>query len=180
MIIQLLDVPADLDEKSKQVLGRSMAQKLKGEFDYFRFKLAVKELVEMDMEEEMAMRSVFTTAKTLGLNKTDLLGSLDHYLEVLRTEKTQFDNALREQIDERIARRKEKGEQILAEIANLKAEIKKLTAKTEKLKVTYDSLDDTIDRERAKLQERKSSFESVYNEIIRRITDDKDKMDARL
>jgi hypothetical protein len=65
-------------------------------FDYLEFKDAVMSLIKDGNSEESSMKSVFATAKTMGLTKQKLLDAISTYLNIIVTEKKSFMDSLRQ------------------------------------------------------------------------------------
>jgi hypothetical protein len=58
------------------------------------------------MDQALAIKSAFTTGSTMGLNKENLLKSVDFYKQVIQKEKVQFDIALKNQREQKVDGRK--------------------------------------------------------------------------
>ena len=95
-------------------------------FDYLEFKDAVNDLVKDGTSEESAMKSVFATAKTMGLTKQKLLDSISVYLNVVLSEKKEFIESLRQKKQSDIIEVEDKVKQIETQLTSLGKEKDKL------------------------------------------------------
>lgn len=69
-------------------LNKSLAGMSKnGAFDYLKFRGAVNELTTQGSSEDSAIKSVYVTAKTMGLSKKDLIADTAKCLAFLTNEK---------------------------------------------------------------------------------------------
>ena len=102
---ELIDELEGNDQKSINFLSSAIEKNsLKG-FDYIEFKKSLKAMQDMNLDSTTAIKSAFATASTMGLTKERLLHSIQHYKNVLSKEKSQFDDALKKQVDSRIRKK---------------------------------------------------------------------------
>jgi predicted nucleic acid-binding Zn-ribbon protein len=100
-------MPEHLDDRSYEILMGEMVNRSDTGFDYWKFKRAVRSLMDMNMDETTAIKSAFVTASAIGLDKKGLENTIKQNLNILAEEKKQFLIALEKQIRERVHSREE-------------------------------------------------------------------------
>ena len=183
MTEQLSDIfgaEENLDEKSVQFLVKALDKNNQPGFDYLEFKQAVAALLKMQMEESIAIKSAFATASTVGLTKDKLLKTAEHYLQILSTEKNQFDIALSNQLNKRVNNKKSEIEKLKVQISKWQEQIKKLEAQIAQSQSTIDNADSIIQQEMSKIESTKQNFENTYQSIQNQIHQDIDNIKLNL
>jgi len=89
------------DRMEQSVLEAIHSGALDG-FDYLKFKHSVTNLMKMDLDERTAIKSAFTTAQSMGLDKEKLVQTISHYENIVQNEMVKFTDALRNQISKNI------------------------------------------------------------------------------
>ena len=161
-----------LDDKSVDFLTKALEKNNLPGFDYIEFKQSLAALSGMNMDETTAMKSAFATASTVGLTKEKLLKTANHYKQVLNNEKTAFDNALQNQVTQRIAGKQGEVEKLKKQIAEYKAKIEQLEAHIKKSQATIDNADSHIEEAKSKINSTKTGFEHTYQSILNQIDKD--------
>lgn len=161
-----------LDEKSIRFLTNALEKNNLPGFDYIEFKQSLLALEAMDMEEEVAVKSAFATASTLGLTKDKLLKTAEHYKKVLMNEKVQFDAALQKRVQQRIGAKEAELEKLKKQIQDYKSKIAQLEEKIAKNQETIESQDDVIQKEKDKIESTKDGFELTLQSIVNAIDKD--------
>jgi len=169
---KLLDVPADLDKKSTDALLRAIKENYTSDFDYLKFIHSVKTLKGMDMDEETAFKSAFATAKTMGFTKEAFRKSVRSYSKVLSNEREVFAEALKRQRAEKLTGQAEKNDAIKKKIESNKAKIKKLEDEIKAYEMRLESSDDTLQKEREKLESITDNFVNSYKHIDEQLKSD--------
>jgi chromosome segregation ATPase len=162
----------NLDKKSVDFLINALERNNLEGFDYIEFKQAMQELLAMQMDEEVVFRSVFTTAKTLGLTKEKLLKTAEYYKGVLKNEKQQFDVALQRQMQQKVQSKVEEVEKLKKQIEEYKLKIQQLEEKIQKSQDTIDHADENIRQEKEKIEATRDGFESTLQNIMNQIDGD--------
>ncbi|MFK8103941.1 MAG: hypothetical protein AB8G15_15515 [Saprospiraceae bacterium] len=161
-----------LDDRSIDFLTRALEKSNLPGFDYLEFKQSVAALAQMNIEEETAIKSAFTTAATMGLTKDKLLKTAGHYKEILAKEKIQFDTALQNQIQQKVAGKQAEVAKLKEQIVKHQEKIKQLQAQIEKSQLTIDGADEQINTEQSKLEETRDNFETTHQSILNQINKD--------
>ena len=169
-----------LDEKSVSSLTSALAKNNLPGFDYLEYKQSLGALVQMDMEEEIAFKSAFATAATVGLTKDKLLTTAEHYKKVLNVEKEQFDKALQKQMDQRVKSKKSEVDKLKKQIEEYKQKIQQLEDKIAKSQSTIDNADQIIQEAVSKIESTQTNFEHTLQSILNQINQDIDNIQKYL
>jgi chromosome segregation ATPase len=161
-----------LDEKSVEFLTKALSKNNLPGFDYLEFVQSLRALSAMNMDEETAIKSAFATASTVGLTKDKLVQSANHYKNVLSNERTQFEQALQNQLNKRVKGKQQEVEKLKGQIAKWKAQIQKLEEQVAKSQHTIDNADALIQEEMNKIESTKDAFEFTFQSIANQIDRD--------
>ncbi|MGH1434248.1 MAG: hypothetical protein ACRBG0_07285 [Lewinella sp.] len=164
-----------LDERSMESLVGALERENLPGFDYLEFKQSLERLQALDIEEEVAFKSAFATASTMGLTKEKLLKTAAHYKNVLDKEKVSFDAALKKQIKAKIDGKRKEVETLRKRLTEYEAkiqELQKLKAAAEK---TISEADATIESAQESINDVHQRFEAtlkaLHNQIDQDVTD---------
>ena len=158
-----------LDPKSIESLVRALEKNNLPGFDYLEFKLSLGKLALMDLPEEMAYKSAFATASTVGLTKEKLLTTGQHYRKVLHDEKEQFSQALQGQLQKRVNNKQEEVIKLKTQIQAWQEQIVNLQNQIDKSQATIDDAGSQMEAEMKKIQSTKDSFEHTHLSIMNQI-----------
>lgn len=161
-----------LDQKSVDFLTNALEKNNLPGFDYLEYKMALGALAKMEMDEATSFRSAFATASTVGLTKTRLLETADHYKKVLNKERSQFDVALKKQMQQRVASKQQEVEKLKEQIVKHQEKIAQLQAQINKYQTTIDGADALIEEAKQKIIGTQSSFEMTHQSILNQIEKD--------
>lgn len=170
--IKLFENVADLDDKSLQFLLKALIANNQKEFDYIEFKQAVIKMKDLNIGEDIAVKSAYATGSTVGLTKESLIDSAEKYQKILETEKSAFDDALNSQIENRVKSKYSEAENAQAKINEYELKISKLNNEIVKLKEEIASIDIDIKESELRLKETKSNFENTYESLKEQISQD--------
>lgn len=173
-IAEMFDNVEKHDKKSVAFLLKAIEENNLPGFDYLEFKQSMNGLRQMNMDETTAIKSAFTTGNTVGLTKSKLISSAEHYRQVLMKEKKQFDSALQKQTVERVDGRRSEKEGLAKKIQSYQAKISELQAEIVKIQSKLDKADGEIDKAQAKINDTKEKFESTYQSFVKEIERDVD------
>lgn len=164
-----------LDERSMESLVGALERENLPGFDYLEFKQSLERLQELNIEEEVAFKSAFATASTMGLTKDKLLKTAAHYKKVLDKEQVSFDAALKNQIKAKVDGKRKEVATLRKRLTDYEAkieELKKLKAAAEK---TISEADATIAAAQESINDVHQRFEAtlkaLQNQIDQDITD---------
>lgn len=169
-----------LDERSIEFLTKALEKHNLPGFDYIEFKQSLGALIDMGMEEDMAYKSSFATASTLGLTKEKLKKSVEHYKNVLSNEKKQFNAALEKQIEQRVRAKQEEVAKLRKQVEEYQAKIQQLQEKMAKAQSTIDNADQDINSSKERIESSRENFEFTWQSIMNQISVDIENIDNYL
>lgn len=179
----IFNINSELDSKGKNFINIMTAaleeSNLPG-FDYLEFKQSMAALEKMNMDKATAIKSAFATASTVGLTKEKLLQTADHYRSILNEQKSEFDDALQNQVKLKVEGKKKEVATLRKKIEEHKSAIEKLELEIQKSQETIDSSDKDIQAEEHKIEKTKDSFETVYKSILQIISKDMESFNQHL
>jgi hypothetical protein len=149
-----------LDEKSIEFISKAIEKANLPGFDYLEFRMAVDNLKKIDFDEATAYKSVFATAKTMGLTKEKLLETAAHYKAIVLKEKEQFDAASAKQQDNKVGAN-------LQQVAELQLQAEINTARGK-----ISTLDFERDGAAAKIEEAKTKYLFTHQSINNQMEQD--------
>lgn len=173
---KLKDIFSDteqLDGKSVSFLIRAIEDNNVAGFDYLEFKQSIVSLKEMGIEEDIAIKSAFATASTMGLDKKKLLDSASYYQKVLKSEKDKFDEAHQKQVKTNIDDKKAKIDQLKGKIEEINNKIRELEQKVSTYQQVIEKARADIDLAQEKIEDRKQKFENAFQNMHGEIEKDK-------
>ncbi|MDX1478930.1 MAG: hypothetical protein R3301_14555 [Saprospiraceae bacterium] len=171
-IKKTLNIGTEFDKKSADFLSAAIAKHAQDGFDYIKYKQALNAMASMDLEEAIAFKSAFATAKTMGVTKTGLINSAKHYLQVLMNEKSQFDEALNNQVKERVASKKDQVLKYQSGIEEMRKKIEEMKKRIAEFQSKIDSADEEVEQAKAKIRQTKEKFESTFDAFVAIINED--------
>jgi len=169
---QIFSINGEIDQKSLDFLTRALDRSNLQGFDYLEFKQSLNSLKKMNMDDETAIKSAFATASTVGLTKDKLVQTARHYQQIIDKEKAQFDEALQNQVREKIAGKKAEVDRLKQQIAENTKKIAQIEATIKKSQSTIDNADQDIKEAQNKIDATKSNFETTYQSILGVIAED--------
>jgi len=161
-----------LDQKSVEFLTNALEKSNLPGFDYIEFKQSLIALAQMNMDEATSFKSAFATASTVGLTKMKLLETAEHYKKVLKDEKSQFDVALQNQMQQRVAGKQGEVEKLKGQIAKHEEKIAELREQIAKFQTTIDGADAKIEEAKQKINATQTNFERTHQSILNQIEKD--------
>jgi len=161
-----------LDQKSVEFLTNSLERSNLPGFDYIEYKQALSALAKMDMDESTAFKSAFATASTMGLTKAKLVETAEHYKNTILKEKVQFDEALKNRMNQKVNGKKQEVEKLKEQITKHKEKIKQLEEQIGKYQTTIDGADSQINAEVEKIEATRGNFEHTHQSILNQIEKD--------
>src|SRR5687767_14420106 len=171
-ISQLLGLGSTSDQKSVDFLETALAKQSQPGFDYLKFKQSIEQLSSLNLDITTSLKSAFATASTMGVTKDTLLQSARHYLTILGDEKKQFDQALNNQVQQRIASRKEELQKLQQQIEDHKRQIAKLEKQIIESQEKIVRSDEEVNEAKTSIDQTKSKFERTYQQFVSAIERD--------
>jgi chromosome segregation ATPase len=171
-ISQLLGLGATADQKSVDFLENAMIKETQPGFDYLKFKQSIEQLISLKLDGPTSLKSAFATASTMGVTKDSLLQSARHYLTILGDEKKQFDQALNNQVQQRIDSKKEELQKLQQQIEEHKRQIVKLEKQIVEYQDKIARSDEEVSEAKASIDQTKIKFENTYQQFVSAIERD--------
>ena len=171
-ISQLLKLGNSADQKSIDFLENAMIKSSQPGFDYLKFKQSIDSLSSLNLDTVTSLKSAFATASTMGVTKDSLLQSGRHYLTVLGDEKKQFDQALTNQVQQRVDSKKQELQKLQLQIEESKKQIAKLEKQIVEFQERILKSDDEVADAKASIDQTKSKFENTYQLFVSAIEQD--------
>jgi chromosome segregation ATPase len=164
-----------LDERSMESLVGALERENLPGFDYLEFKQSLERLQELNIEEEVAFKSAFATASTMGLTKDKLLKTAAHYKTVLDKEKTSFDAALKKQVKAKVDGKRKEVEMLRTKLTEYEAKIEELQRLKVAAEKTISEADSTIEAAQESIndvhQRFQATLKALHNQIDQDVTD---------
>ncbi|MDG2450515.1 MAG: hypothetical protein P8M34_12780 [Saprospiraceae bacterium] len=149
-------------------------------FDYLEYKQSLQSLSKMNMDEATQFKSAYAMASTMGIDKDKLVKSVKHYLDVLKNEESKFNQALTNQINQKVGQRKQEFKTLDDTISQKENQIKQLSKEIEKHKKDLEKLKAEVDTAQGKVEGTKASFYGSYKVVASQMEEDLKKINQYL
>lgn len=166
--------------KMQTALIAAISKNATKEFDYLKFKVSVKKMIEMGMDRETAFKSAFATASVMGITKNKLITSAKKYKGSLDKERDQFAVALKNKIAKNVDGKLVETEKLKKEILSHKEKIAKLLSEIEIYESKIGQVDDVIAAAKEKIELTRNDFRSTFDAIYSQIEEDMINIDKAL
>lgn len=160
------------NSKMQSALITALKKNASEDFDYLKFKVSVKKMLEMGMDRETALKSAFATASVMGVTKNKLVNSAKIYRGAMDKEKEQFAIALKNKIAKNVDGKKVEAERLKKEIVSHKEKIAKLLKEIEIYETKIAQVDDVVAAAQAKIEATRRDFKSTFDAIYSQIEED--------
>lgn len=183
MTIDLRDLfPSNegLEKKFVDALLKAIKSNAVKEFDYIKFKQSIISLADLKIDEMTSIKSAFATASTMGVTKSNLIRSAKHYRNILEKEKMQFADAMQNQMNERVAKKKEEAGILQDKLKEYTIKIEQMKKEMEVFQKKIDNVDDEIAEAKEKINQTSNNFMNAYNQFVKTIDQDIDLMNEYL
>lgn len=160
---------------ARDALSEAIESNRLSDYDYLKFKSAVQELAADIPDEQRRYKAVFATAKAM-TTKQKLVDTGNHYVLVLDEELRKFNEAVGEQVTDRIGQDEAQAKSLAASIADKQAQIQKLTAEIEEQSQAHANLVAKVANDKATIESRKASFVQAHSSLVQEIKTDITKM----
>lgn len=171
-ISQLLKLDQNSDQKSVDYLENAMVRRAQQGFDYLKFKQSIEQLAGLNLDSSTALKSAFATASTMGVTKDSLLQSARHYLTILGDEKKQFDQALNNQVQQRVDGKKAELIKLQEQIEEHKRQIARLQKQIAEFEERIAQSDEDMAEAKESIDKTKTKFETTYQQFVTAIEQD--------
>ena len=162
----------DINDKVMQELLTAIHNNQQKDFDYLRFKLSYRNLMDLGMDENTAAKSAMLTAETMGVTKDKLMMTIQHYQNVLTKEREKFVVALRKQITNNVDSKLEDIRKYREKIEANKIKIQQLTDEQELIEKEINNIENALSSSKEKIEEIKNQFNTTFEVLFKQIEDD--------
>lgn len=167
---------AVVDEKARQTLLEALEANRLDSYDYLKFRTSLQELASDIPDERLRYKTVFATAKAMGVTKDKLIQTANHYVLALDEELKKFNEAVGEQIEGRIIAAENKVSALEADLKSKDEEIKKINEYIAKLTAEKSELVARIAADKSTIESRKTSFVTTHLQMVEEIKTDTTKL----
>jgi hypothetical protein len=161
-----------VSEKFMQALFGAMETSNIEGFDYFEYKLSLKNLASMPMDEPTRYKSAYAMATTMGATPEKLINSALHYLDVLKNENTKFSQAAENQRSAQVGNKQSQVDNLEAVILQKAEQIKRLTEEIGQHREDVTKLKDDIAQSTIKVAQTQQDFGATYQTLVGQIEQD--------
>jgi hypothetical protein len=168
--------PGRITSKFTDILLGAMDKANLDGFDYLEYKKSLQSLQKMNMDEATAYQSAFAMASTMGATPAKLVETAGHYLEILQAEEKKFQAALAKQQEGKVGAQRQEQQELRKLIQDKEARIKQLEAEIKRHQEKLGKLDQTIASAATKIENTKNDFIASYDNLVRQIDADREKM----
>ena len=151
-------------------------------FDYLEFIQSINNLKKEDLtkDENKLFLTAFTLARTMNVNKNDLINSANHYLKVLENEKSNFSESLNNNAKVKLQEKTNSLAKVIKTHEADKAKLEKLKLKVIQNEEKINALNAELKTADSKVKNLKAGFENALQNITSKIESDKDKIEKYL
>ena len=170
----------DEQDKFSVALVKALKSSAQPGFDYLKFKQSVKTMADMNMDTETSFKSAFATASTMGLTKSKLSQSVKFYKRILEKERSKFAEALENQMETRVSKKKEEAVKLQERIKEYEQKISKMKQEMEAYQHKIDNVDNEMAEAKAKIDKTKHEFLTAYDQITSILNEDIEQITSHL
>lgn len=164
------------DQQIYDSLTKAIADKDMPGNDYLEFKASLKNLQIAGLSEEQMFKAAFAVLSANGLTKDILFRSLDVYLSVLDSEKTEFKDTLMQVTNQKIAgKQKELADNDL-KAEELRRQIETINQQLKVIQANAETLTGEINDAKNKIAATEANFNKTFNTLVGQLTTDKEKI----
>lgn len=167
---------SNVDRKSAKFLVEALSKNNLQGFDYLEYKQSLDALEALNIGEDIAFKSAFATAATMGLTKGKLLETANYYKKILAQEENKFEQALQAQTVQKVASKQKEMVSHQKAIEQKQEKIKQLQMEIDRHVVKMEEVQKDIESSKYKIFAAKENFEKTFNAISGEIDDDIDKI----
>ncbi|MBK8700075.1 MAG: hypothetical protein IPN29_11320 [Saprospiraceae bacterium] len=169
----LFDIKEGLNEKMVNIILQSIKNSHDSGMDFIKFKQSIQNLMAMNMDEVTAVKSAYATASTMGMNKENLIKSINSYQAIVDDERDKFINTLKKQIEAQVEAPQSEIQVLDGKIAANQSKIENLMAEIEAYKAQIEATKSEVASSEDKIDKTRKEFLSVYECFSESLQEDK-------
>ncbi len=166
-------VNSSIDPDIKNTLIQSLQDNKLSGFDYLKFVAALDQMKSVAPSEESRFKMTFIAAQQLGVDKSKLIESANHYIDVLKQDLTDFKADFSSKQTEVVGNNETKLNEVNNTITSLQTQLSQLLVEQTKLA-------SIISENKVKLENKRSTFETTHSSVVNEITDNIKKINQYL
>jgi hypothetical protein len=163
----------EVDPEISEMLEKSLQESKLSNFDYLKFISMVEKMKGKVSSEEARFQTAFSAAEELGLTKTNLLKSCDHYIDVLTEDENDFNDNCSDFEKKEVKSRETR-------LNTSAANIELLTKQLAQAQEEHETLQKEVEEQKEKLEARKQSFQTTLESFRSTIKENVDKINQYL
>ena len=175
-----LAVDARPQERFIEILLEAMDRNNLEGFDYLEYKQALQNLATMPMDEATRYKSAFAGAHAMGVTTDRLLQSAAHYIKVLEGEENKFEKALVNQRQKQVENKQAEYGQLAKLLEEKQRQIQQIQEEMQAHEKRRTNLKGEIEQAARKVDETQAQFIASYNQLVRQIQKDIERMKQHL
>jgi uncharacterized protein (DUF3084 family) len=146
--------------------------------DFLEFMQSLNKMSALAVDEKTKFGMVFATLSTSagGMDKTHLIDSVEHYLNVINKEKSTFTSEMGKASTEMVDQKEAQAESISQAIQNKSEQIQKLTAEIQELSGDITNLKAEAAQARVGIAQKEANFAVTVQQLENQINDYKAKI----
>ena len=174
-------VNSESNARFLEILAQVLEKNNQPGFDYLEFRKAVQSIAQMQhLDEPNQFKTAFAAAQAFNVNADTLFDSAKKYLNVLEAEQIQFNKTADQYLQNQLNQKQTESGQLKQTIRNAEETLAQLQAKLDEDKKKLSALESDLSNAQLKVDSNKAAFESAYQQVVRQIKEDLQKMETYL
>ena len=174
-------VNSESNARFLEILAQVLEKNNQPGFDYLEFRKAVQSIAQMQhLDEPNQFKTAFAAAQAFNVNADTLFDSAKKYLNVLEAEQIQFNKTADQYLQNQLNQKQTESGQLKQTIRNAEETLAQLQAKLDEDKKKLSALESDLSNDQLKVDSNKAAFESAYQQVVRQIKEDLQKMETYL
>jgi chromosome segregation ATPase len=148
--------------------------------DYFEFWKMMETLEAHIPDERARITATFAALSAQGLKKENLINTANQYIQIIQTDKQQFEKALGEKVNQEVKQRQQKLTETEALIASHSETIQRLTNEIAEAQALIGKLKTEVIEEENKVRRNSNGYNIACDAMMKKITTDITKIQTTL
>lgn len=165
------------DDKSLTYICNALLKHNQQGYDYIELKLALNQMAKMEITGDMAIRSAYAAASTMGVDKRKLLESIVHYQTLLVKERDDFDKALQEALKRKVENRKKEILELENKRLSLEENLRKIQEEITQSEHQISTAQQAIETASQDLTQAEKAYHDTCRLILQTMEDDQKLLD---
>lgn len=144
--------------------------------DYYEYKMALKNMASMPLDEATKYKMAYSTLKAMKLQFPTLVSSISQYVTIINSHKSEFNEELNKKYNSFIESRNSTIQMLTAQNEAHLKEIEELNKKIAANNIEIDKNRTEVNNNAASYQSKKKTFELVHNNLLTDLNNDLNKI----